>query len=191
MSDLALFLRQFVRSPRQVSALAPSSQALARAMAAEVGPGTGPVVEFGPGTGRITEAILARGVAPANLTLIEMNPDFAEALVPRFPGVTLHVTGAQNVARHVPRTVGAVLSGLPLLSMPQPLRHAIVSAAFDVLRPDGRFVQFTYGARPPLPDDMMRDMGLQASEAGPRIWANLPPAQVYVLRRLPQSRAAG
>lgn len=184
MSDLALFLRQFVRSPRQVSALAPSSQALARAMAAEVGPDSGPVVEFGPGTGRITEAILARGVAPADLTLIEMNPDFAKALTLRFPGVGVHVTGAQEVASHVAPNVGAVLSGLPLLSMPHALRRAIVEAAFAVLRPGGKFVQFTYGARPPLPAEMMEDMGLRATEAGPRIWANLPPAQVYVVTRV-------
>jgi len=183
MSDLALFLRQFVRSPRQVSALAPSSQALARAMAVEVGPETGPVVELGPGTGRITGAILARGVTPANLTLIEMNPDFAEPLSRRFPGVGVHVTGAQNLARHVPQGVGAVISGLPLLSMPHLLRRSIIEAAFAVLRPDGKFVQFTYGARPPLPDSMLADLGLQVAEAGPRIWANLPPAQVYVLRR--------
>jgi phosphatidylethanolamine/phosphatidyl-N-methylethanolamine N-methyltransferase len=187
MSDLALFLRQFVRSPRQVSALAPSSQALARAMAAEVGAETGPVVEFGPGTGRITEAILARGVAPDDLTLIEMNPDFAGALAIRLPGVAVHVAGAQEVAGYVAPNVGAVLSGLPLLSMPHPLRRAIVEAAFAVLRPGGKFVQFTYGARPPLPAEMMRDLGLQATEAGPRIWANLPPAQVYVLTRLRQS----
>ncbi|MFN3825882.1 MAG: class I SAM-dependent methyltransferase [Pseudorhodobacter sp.] len=183
MSDLALFFRQFVRKPRQISALAPSSQALARAMAAEVGPATGRVVEFGPGTGRITEAILARGVMPADLTLFEMNADFAEALIRRFPGVAVHVTGAQDVAREVPKGVGAVISGLPLLSMPPPLRRAIVEAAFEVLRPDGKFVQFTYGARPPLPSGTLEDLGLRAKEAGTRIWANLPPAQVYVLRR--------
>ena len=75
--EAQLFFRQLISNPRQISALAPSSRALARAMAEGLGPHSGPVVEFGPGTGRLTEGILAAGVAPHNLTLFEMNPDFA------------------------------------------------------------------------------------------------------------------
>ncbi len=57
---------------------------------AGLGPQTGRVVEFGPGTGRFTEAILARGVPPANLTLFELDDEFAAHLRARFPGVTVH-----------------------------------------------------------------------------------------------------
>jgi len=63
-SDLALFRRRHLRNPRQVSAIAPSSRTLARAMTLGLSPKSGKVVEFGPGTGRFTEAILARGVPP-------------------------------------------------------------------------------------------------------------------------------
>lgn len=181
-SDIAFFLKQAVLQPKQTSSLVPSSQALARAMARHVGPQTGPVVEFGPGTGRITQAILNRGVSPKDLSLFEMNPDFAEQLHRKFEGVAIHVTGAQNAADHVGRNIGAVISGLPLLSMPRDLRHAIVKGAFEVLRPDGVFVQFTYGPRAPLRDDTLLDMGLVA-EPCTKIWGNLPPAQVYLLRR--------
>ncbi|MFV0491321.1 MAG: class I SAM-dependent methyltransferase [Pseudorhodobacter sp.] len=182
MSDLPLFFRQLARQPKQVSAIAPSSRALGRAMAAQVGPETGRIVEFGPGTGRLTEAILDRGVAPENLFLFEMNADFAADLPRRFPGVTVFRTGAQNVADHIPADVGAVISGLPLLSMPQDLRRAIVGGAFRVLRPGGIYVQFTYGARAPISDETLDGMGLIATR-GTKIWANLPPARVYTLRR--------
>jgi phosphatidylethanolamine/phosphatidyl-N-methylethanolamine N-methyltransferase len=179
----ALFLRQLIRRPKQVSALAPSSRALARAMAAGLGPQTGPVVEFGPGTGRITEAILARGVPPRQLTLFEMNPDFATHLRLRFPGVTVHVAGAEMAASHVTAGVGAVISGLPLLSMPVDVRTAILNAAFDVLAPGGTYVQFTYGPKPPIPPEVMTTMGL-AVAAGPKIWANIPPARVFTFHRI-------
>lgn len=182
-ADLAFFLKQAVLQPKQTSAILPSSQQLARAMAAGIGPNTGPVVEFGPGTGKITEAILERGTRPQDLTLFEMNADFAAALRCRFPGVAVHLAGAQEAASHLPATVGSVISGLPLLSMPHDLRLAIVKAGFDVLRPGGSFVQFTYGTRPPLSDATLATLGLHA-EAGPRIWGNLPPAQVYTLRRI-------
>jgi phosphatidylethanolamine/phosphatidyl-N-methylethanolamine N-methyltransferase len=181
-SDLAFFLKQAVLQPKQTSSLVPSSRALAAAMATHVGPDTGPVVEFGPGTGIITEAILHRGVLPENLTLFEMNPVFAQTLAGRFPRVALHVAGAQEAPNLMPATVGAVVSGLPLLSMPRSLRREIVAAAFKVMRPDGIFVQFTYGHNTPLSPEGLSELGLTAIK-GKKVWANLPPAQVYVLKR--------
>lgn len=181
-ADLALFLKQAVLQPKQTSSLVPSSRALAAAMAAHVGPQTGPVVEFGPGTGIITEAILNRGVPPENLTLFEMNPVFAQALTTRFPATDIHVTGAQNAPDLMPHTVGAVVSGLPLLSMPRSLRREIVAAAFKVMRPDGIFIQFTYGHNTPLSDEGLAALGLTATRAK-KVWANFPPAQVYIVKR--------
>ncbi len=102
MSDLALFRRRLLKNPRQVSAIAPSSRTLARAMTLGLGPKSGRVVEFGPGTGRFTEAILARGVPPENLTLFELDEEFVAWLRQKFPGVTVHQLPAQEAARLVP-----------------------------------------------------------------------------------------
>ena len=182
-ADSTLFLRQLITNPRQVSAISPSSPWLARAMTAGLHPGIGKVVEFGPGTGRLTEAILARGVAPADLTLFEMNGDFVRHLRARFPGVQVHHGPAQDATDVLGEGVASkVISGLPLLSMPQQLRNAIVSAAFAVLAPGAAMVQFTYGPRPPLSPQTLDHMGLHAV-AGPRVWRNLPPARVFRLRR--------
>ncbi|WP_374391549.1 class I SAM-dependent methyltransferase [Tabrizicola sp.] len=181
-SDLALFRRRLLKNPRQVSAIAPSSRTLARAMTLGLGPKSGPVVEFGPGTGRFTEAILARGVPPGNVTLFELDEEFVTYLREKFPGVTVHQLPAQEAARLVPPTVGTVISGLPLLSMPPEVREGIVAAAFDVLAPRGRYVQFTYGSRPPLPPETIATLGLTVNR-GHKVWANLPPATVYRFRR--------
>ncbi|MGQ0564247.1 MAG: class I SAM-dependent methyltransferase [Gemmobacter sp.] len=177
-SDLNLFVRQLLRRPHEVVALAPSSADLAAAMAAHLGPGSGPVIEFGAGTGKITLAILDRGVRPENLTLFEMNPDFAAMLRAAFPGVTVHETGAQDVARFCLAGAGAVVSGLPLLSMKTDTQRAIVGGAFAVLRQGGSYTQFTYGPRPPVAAEVQADLGL-TFDKGPRIWNNLPPARVY------------
>lgn len=176
-SDLGLFLRQLWRNPKTVSAMAPSSRWLARAMTAHLGPHTGRVAEFGPGTGIFTRAILARGVVPGNLTLFEVNPDFAAHLRTAFPGVTVINDGAQTIAAHV-QNAGAVISGLPLLSFPADLCQAIYAGAFAALIPGGTVTQFTYGPKPPLPDTIRAALGLHAVP-GPRIWANLPPARIY------------
>lgn len=181
-SDLALFLGQLIRRPHQVVALAPSSADLARAMAAGLGPETGPVAEFGAGTGRLTRAILDRGVAPADLTLFEMNPEFCDRLRDSFPGVRVLNEPAQQVAHRCAPGLGAVISGLPLLSMPDAVQAEILGGAFAVLRPGGVFVQFTYGPRPPLAETVRRDLGLTA-ERGEKVWGNLPPARVWRYRR--------
>ena len=181
MPETLLFFRELFSRPRQVSAIAPSSRFLARAMAADLRPGMR-VVEFGPGTGRLTEGILTAGVKPADLTLFEMSADFTTHLRAAFPGVTLHNTGAQNAPTHVAGKVDAVVSGLPLLSMPLEVRESIVRAAFDILGPKAIYVQFTYGPRPPISDDQIAQLGLTVTQTA-HVWLNLPPARVYRFAR--------
>lgn len=178
--NLALFFRQLLRGPQAISAVAPSSAALARAMAAPLVPGM-KVAEFGPGTGALTGAVLDK-IAPQDLTLFEMNPDFATHLRDVLPGVTVHNAPAQDIGRLGGHDFDAVVSGLPLLSMPEALREDIYAAAFDALKPGGFVVQFTYGPRPPLSPELCTRLGLTFA-AGPRIWRNLPPARVYIYAR--------
>ncbi len=189
-SETALFFRQLISNPRQISAISPSSPWLARAMTAGLRPSAGPVVEFGPGTGRLTAAILARGIPPQALTLFEMNPDFVRHLRARYPGVTVQGGPAQLAPAILPaQSVAKVISGLPLLSMPVAIREAIVAAAFGVLAPGGTMVQFTYGATPPLPPESLEKLGLQV-RVGPRIWRNLPPARIFRFHRHNEAPAA-
>lgn len=179
-NEAALFLRQFLSNPRDISSVVPSSRWLAQGMAENLGPNSGRIVEFGPGTGRITQAILQAGVAPGDLTLFEMNGEFVRHLKGRFPGVAIHHGPAQDAPRLLGPGVAHVISGLPLLSFPGPLRQDILRAAFAVLAPGGSFVQFTYADRPALDAAELRSLGLR-SELGRKIWANIPPARIYRL----------
>ena len=130
MTDTLLFFRQLLSRPKQISAIAPSSRFLARAMASGLKPGNR-VVEFGPGTGVLTKAILAAGVRPRDLTLFEYNPDFVAHLRVAFPGVTVFNDGAQTARQH--------MSG-----------HVDASSSGELLRPDlqifGRIVDHIVGA---------------------------------------------
>ena len=181
--DLALFRSRLLQNPKQVSAIAPSSRALARAMAQGLDQTTGRVVEFGPGTGRLTKAILDTGVLASNLTMFELDAVFASHLRAAFPGTTLHLAGADTAPDHVAPGVGAVVSGLPLLSMPDAISTAIVTAAFKILAQGAPYIQFTYGSKPPIPPDTIAALGLTV-ELGPKIWTNLPPARVYRFRQI-------
>jgi hypothetical protein len=74
----------------------------------------------------------------------------------------------------------AVISGLGLLSMPRQAQQGILKAAFDCLRPDGRFIQFTYGPANPVIREVVEALELTARRAS-FTWWNVPPATVYVL----------
>ena len=76
----------------------------------------------------------------------------------------------------------AVISGLGLLAMDRELVTRILRAAFACLRPDGRFIQFTYGPSNPVKRDVMRELHLSAKRTGFTVW-NVPPASVYVITR--------
>lgn len=180
-SDLSFFLGQLLRRPHEVVALAPSSEDLARAMAAALPAGTRRVAELGPGTGKITRALIAAGIAPADLTLFELNPEFVVRLREAFPGVRVLDRSAQTIASECAGGVDAVVSGLPLLSMPDAVQAEILSGAFAVMPPGGVFVQFTYGPSPPVARSVRRALRLTHTR-GRRVWNNLPPARVYTFR---------
>jgi phosphatidylethanolamine/phosphatidyl-N-methylethanolamine N-methyltransferase len=177
------FLRGLIASPRGVGAIAPSSPALARAVAAQVDPDrNGPVLELGPGTGAITKEILERGIAPERLTLIEYDPAFVKLLAERFTDVrVLKGDGFEferTIGNHAAEDYAAIVSGMPLLNFPLPKRHALIETALRRLMRGAPFVQFSYGFQPPLP----APAGASVRQAA-FVWKNLPPARVWVYRR--------
>lgn len=185
LSDLSLFLGQFLRRPSQIRAIAPTGGATAREMSRLVTPDLGAVAEIGAGTGTITRAILARGLPPERLELYELNAAFCAHLRQQFPGVTVHNLPAQEMVNVGRRDLDLVISAVPTLPMPDALQAAIVGAALRMLKPGAPFVQFTYGPVPPLSEAVRAQFGLSYVKSR-RIWANLPPALVYVFRQTGQ-----
>lgn len=179
------FFRAWLADPLRVAAIVPSGRALARAITAEISAATGPVIELGAGTGAFTRALIARGVPQEKLALIEYGSEFAVKLHYRFPrACTLWMDAARlrHVALFGGEPAGAVVSGLPLLSMPPRKVIAILDGAFRHLRPDGAFYQFTYGPSCPVPRVLLDRLGLKAARIDHTL-ANLPPAAVYRIRR--------
>ncbi|MDO5705990.1 MAG: methyltransferase type 12 [Paracoccus sp. (in: a-proteobacteria)] len=182
MSDLGLFLTQFIRRPSEIRAVVPTGRAAAREMARVVRPDMPAVAEIGAGTGTITRAILHSGLPPAALELYELNAAFCDRLRQLFPGTRVHNLPAQEMVNVGRRDLDAVISGVPVLALPDDLQTAIVGTALQMMRPGAPFVQITYGPNPPLSDNVRRRFGLSHKRSG-RIWANLPPAEVYVFRQ--------
>jgi phospholipid N-methyltransferase len=180
-SDSLMFFRTWVVHPFQVAAVVPSGRALAEIITREITPQTGHVIELGPGTGVFTTKMIERGLKPENLTLIEYSPEFAERLKKRFPGArVLSMDAARLNSLEFPQEapVGAVVSGIPLLTMPTRKVMSILDRAFKRLGSDGAFYQFTYMNKCPVPRPILDRLGLRATLVD-RTLLNFPPAAVY------------
>jgi len=182
--DEVHFIRSWLEKPLSTGAVAPSSKLLARTMAAYVDPkAAGPVVELGPGTGPVTEALVAQGVDPARLVLVEFNPTFCRLLRSRYPEATVVQGDAYSLQRLLGsllrQPVAAVVSGLPLFTKPLKTRLRLMQEAFALMAPQAPFVQFTYAVISPIP----KALNGVTAEASERIWMNLPPARVWVYRK--------
>jgi phosphatidylethanolamine/phosphatidyl-N-methylethanolamine N-methyltransferase len=184
LDDDIRFLRSWIEKPLHVGAVMPSGRVLARTMASYVDPeGDSPVIELGPGTGPITNALIARGVAPERLVLIEYNPAFCVLLRDRYPQAKV-VQGDAYALREtlwdvLKTPAAAVVSGLPLVTKPMLTRLRLMREALAALRPGSPFIQFTYSVAPPIP----KSLPGVSTDASERIWMNLPPARVWVYRK--------
>lgn len=182
-SEEMRFLRSFLANPLRVGSLVPSGRRLARIIAAQIDPRPGGVVlELGPGTGAVTRAILEAGVAPKDLVAIESDAEFAAQLREDFAGVRFTEGDAFDFAVLL-RAAGCdaplrtIVSGVPVLNRSLAVRRKLIADAIAALRPGSPFVQFSYGAEPPLP----QIDGVEVRRAA-IVWHNIPPMHVWVYR---------
>jgi len=184
LDDEVRFIRSWIEKPLTTGAVTPSGRALARTMASYIDPRRpGPVIELGPGTGPVTEALLAQGIDPSRLVLVEFDPIFCRLLRARYPAATVVQGDAYGLKRLLigvlRQPAAGVVSGLPLFTKPLHMRLRLLFEAFALMSPGAPFVQFTYNAVAPIPKRLDR-VSAQASE---RVWMNIPPARVWVYRR--------
>ncbi|UKS67427.1 methyltransferase [Rossellomorea marisflavi] len=179
------FVKEYVKQPRTVGAVMPSSKVLARQMVEAIEfDRVESIAEFGPGTGVFTEEILRRKRDGTMLLVIEENREFFELLYERYSKrddvVVIHGS-AEDVREHMQKygmsRLDAIVSGLPFASLPNDVSHAILRVTNQVLAPGGVFVTFQYS--------MMKKALFERYFAGmewQRVWWNVPPAYVLAAR---------
>lgn len=182
------FIREFIRNWKTVGAIAPSSPALAAKMVEAAGTSTSRhVLELGPGTGALTEAVGRAMPDDCGYLGLELNDSFVQRLRNRFPGMRFECCCAQKFDLTTPEFAAGfdvIISGLPWTAFPEELQKAILANVLPRLAPGGRFVTFAYLGFHKLPAGRhFRDLlgsllpNVTTTEV---VWANLPPAFVYV-----------
>ncbi len=184
IKETLTFLLAWIRNPRSVGAIAPSSPALAGLITREITSAHAPIVELGAGTGVFTRKLLAQGVREQDLILIEESSSMAKLLSQKFPEARVIQMDASHpdLAEYIEvEKVGAVVSGLPLLSLPSSVVDRVLTNLTSVLDTEAYMYQFTYSWRSPIRPQLASRFGLEASRVG-RVLCNLPPATVYRYR---------
>jgi phosphatidylethanolamine/phosphatidyl-N-methylethanolamine N-methyltransferase len=175
-----LFLQQFLKHPRQVASITPSSRFVERRIVrlAHVASAR-TIIELGAGSGGTTQAILDAMPGGARLLAIEMNPRFCDLLKGIHDGRLVVHCGIAHEFRDALIRYGfarpdAVISGIPFSTMPHATASSIIDMIWALLAPGGRFVAY-----------QLRDIVDQLSRGrfGPPSveleLLNVPPLRVY------------
>jgi phosphatidylethanolamine/phosphatidyl-N-methylethanolamine N-methyltransferase len=177
-----LFFRRALVHPLQLASPIPSSPALGRLIATHLRDRRGGLtVEIGGGTGVITRELLAAGVAPDHLLVIEIDAEMAGYLRGTLPEARVVTGDARELPDLLPPAwrgrVDTVVSGVPMTVLSAANQRALIDAVFGVLAPGGRFLQYTFslGGSP----IRAKRLGLTGRRLG-TTFGNFPPASVWM-----------
>nr|WP_163504071.1 rRNA adenine N-6-methyltransferase family protein [Halomonas socia] len=179
--QLSLFARNFFKHPKMLGSIIPSSPFLIRRLLEPVDwERARVIVEYGPGVGTISREILRRMHPEAILVAIETNEEFVDYLRTALPDPRLQLVpgSAEDVAAILAeRELSAadyVVAGIPFSTMPDGLRHGVLSATRDTLAAHGELLIYQFS--PKVLPDLERTYQRVRRGFEP---LNIPPAQVY------------
>lgn len=181
--NLIKFLIEYVKSPRTVGAVAPSSKKLAVEMVRAIDfKNAKCIVEYGPGTGVFTDKLVERKKQDTLLILLECNKEFCKKLEERYNGldnIMIINDSAENVDIYLEKynlkNVDYVVSGLPFASLPKSVSNKILKKTRIILKKDGLFITFQYTLlKKEFIAGYFKEIELE------RVALNVPPA--YVLK---------
>jgi len=182
------FLREVLRHPRAIGAIAQTSHRLAEALvqAADVARSSD-IIELGAGAGAITRWILSVKPAQARVLAVERSPEYTSLLRERFPGLRVACGCVSQLgelaAAHDFPAADTVISALPWTNFSEAMQRDILSSVADLLVPGGVFTTIACaGLHVTARGRNFRHLlerRFPTVEASPVIWRNLPPAFLY------------
>jgi phospholipid N-methyltransferase len=183
--QLTLFAKNFIRHPRMLGSLIPSSRFLIGRLLDQVDWDQARViVEYGPGVGSFTGEILRLMRPDATLVAVETNEEFVDFLRRSFPDPRLRVVHGsaadveQVLAERGFCLADYVVSGIPLSTIGDRMREEILLSTHRVLHPGGALLVYQFSPKA-LPD-LQRIYSRVTRSFEP---LNVLPAQVFYCAR--------
>lgn len=185
ISDILTFTSRFFTKPRFTGSILPSSCFLGKKMALLANPTPNKItIELGPGTGAITTQLLNAGIEPQNLYCVEFDPKMCQIIKRKFPKINVINASAENLNElflENADNICAIVSSLPLLSLPKDVSKKILEVSQNILPQGARFVQFTYNLnRTPEEVGFTKMRPVQCA----KVYINLPPARIDAFEKL-------
>ncbi|WP_421085631.1 class I SAM-dependent methyltransferase (plasmid) [Priestia sp. MF3] len=177
------FIQEYIRHPRTVGAVMPSSKQLAKEMVKPI-----PfekvtcIVEYGPGTGVFTEEIIQHKRPDTIFLAIEANEAFYQMLKEKYANVEnvyiIHGS-AENIKQYLKQydivKVDYIVSGLPFTSLPLPVSKVILQETATLLGEEGKFITFQYSkVKRSFFSSFFDNIDFE------RVYWNVPPAYVFI-----------
>ena len=177
-----LFARNFLRHPKMLGSMIPSSRFLVNRVLREIDWTRAKViVEFGPGVGVFTTEILRRMQPDATLIVFETNGEFVEFLRRSIKDRRLHIIhGSAEEVRVKLGQLGYasadyIISGIPYTTMPPTVRDTILRESRELLGSTGIFLVYQFSrASLPFVQDVFSHVRLGFEPL------NILPATTYV-----------
>lgn len=192
LREHVLLFSRFLKSPRTVGALTPSSRFVADAIVEHVDfDQPGRIVELGPGTGALTGTIVERLGPHIDFLALEIDPEFCRSVQARWPAVDCVCVSAEELdsvaADRGLLPVDHIVSGLPFATLPQAMTQLILEKVVKVLRPGGTFSTFqyvhSYGMTPAAAFRRSMSAKMGGEPEVRVVVKNLPPALVMTWRK--------
>lgn len=151
MKDSLLLLSSFVKNPKEVGAVAPSSKFLTNEIIKSINfKKSKNIVELGPGLGTFTKAILKKASPKARLFCFEVNENFCNYLAKNVldKRVTIINSTAEKIRVDLKKfdveEADCVISGLPFLNFSDSKKRGIIQEVKNSLSDKGKFILFQY-----------------------------------------------
>ena len=146
------FIKEFIKNPKFIGAVAPSSEYLAEKMIEDINfKECNCIIEYGPGTGVFTQKLIARKKESTLLLVIENNKEFYDDLFSMYgykKNVKIINDGAENIKKYLQqyniKQVDYVVSGLPFTVLPVSISNIILKNTKEILKSEGEFITFQY-----------------------------------------------
>ncbi len=165
-----LFLKKYLKNPKSIGSVMPSSEFLAKAMFNSIKElDETSVIEIGAGTGAITKHI-----SSLNPLLVEIDKEFCVLLRQNYPHLKTINSCALEQLKKVDEGFGLVLS-IPLINNPFKTSFIPLVAALYNSGLLKWCVMYTYGLNNPLDE-----VNFQSKVRKRFVMKNFPPASVWV-----------
>ena len=172
------FFKSFVRSPKQMGSVIPSSRYLVRALLGDIDwQQSQTIVELGAGTGAVTASIAEKSSADTLFICFEFDEQLHQNLVKRFPQATMAYDAfklTQTLALENQTQADYIISSLPFANFSKADQHLLLETIKAALAPGGAFIVYQYSKQLEI---LLEQHFSRRTRS--YVWQNIPPAYVY------------